>query len=467
MTKNRIDFLDEMEYLDGISIVDTNAVILFSAKFNTSFNTDYAEGHDIRGKTLYEVFKNIDVKNSTLVKSMALGVPIYKKKQQILNPVGETIYTRNISLPIKSNGKIVGAIELSRDITENNKTLTGPLLIDSAYFEARNILKKHFGPNQAKYSLKDIISKDPTINEIKYIIRKISSSSSPVFIHGETGTGKELFAHAIHSESVRKDGPFIAQNCAAIPENLLESLLFGTTKGSYTGAGDNAGLIELANGGTLFLDEIHSMPLPLQAKLLRFLQDGCIRRLGDKTEVKTDVRIISASNVSPKECLERGLLRYDIYYRLCVLEFLIPPLRDRKEDIGILLNYFISEYNQVLGKNVKTLSEEVLNIFHNYNWPGNVRELEHIIEYAMNIIDDAEETIEYQHVEQRINPFNGSKIKNKQIAIVPLAKAVDKVERELIELAISQTEGNVSKAARLLKIPRQTLQKKITKYDLG
>ena len=466
MTKRKNDFLDSMDYIDGITIVDTSGTILFSVKFNPSFHPEIVDGESVIGRTLYDIFTNINRENSTLIKTMEMGIPIYKKKQAITDITGSEINTMNISLPIKTNGRILGAIELSKDITKYKFETESVLEMNEEVFRDHHMMEEKLGPNAARYTVDDIISNNNKMSEIKYFVKKISESPAPVFIYGETGTGKELFAHAIHNSSSRSGQPFIAQNCAAIPENLLESILFGTTKGSFTGAYDSPGLFELADGGTLFLDEINSMPPTLQAKLLRVLQDSYVRRLGDRKERKIDVRIITASNISPKKCLMEGYLRQDIYYRLCVLALHVPPLRERMDDVDILLNYFIGKYNSDLKKNIKNVSKEVYSFLKNYNWPGNVRELQHIIEYAMNIVDSSEDTIEIEHIESRIYDLSPELSKNDDIEIRPMKVVISEIEKNLISKALNKTSGNVSEAARILEIPRQTLQRKRKLYNI-
>ncbi|PAB58460.1 sigma-54 interaction domain-containing protein [Anaeromicrobium sediminis] len=465
MKRGKQDFLKDMEYIDGITIIDRNGKILFSIKFNPWFHPEIVDGEEIIGKNLCEVFTNIDEDISTLFKAMELGRPIHRKKQSVVNIEGTKIVTMNTSLPIKGEGKIIGAIELSKDITKHKDRDTNMNVIqmNSQLFTNTNEMKKYLGPDRARYSLEDIVSNNTKMRELKYFVKKIAKGRSSVFIYGETGTGKELFAHAIHNESSRRDKPFIAQNCAAIPENLLESILFGTTKGSFTGSCDHPGLFELAEGGTLFLDEINSMPIHLQAKLLRVLQDGYIRRLGDRQERNVDVRIITASNMSFKKCIKEGYLREDIYYRLAAMSMLIPPLRERKEDIEILLNFFINKYNKLLEKHIKKVSKDVYNVLINYNWPGNVRELEHVIEYAMNIVDHTADEIEIEHIENMMKVIEED---HTQVNIRPLKEAISEVEKKLIKEAIKKTKGNVSEAARLLEIPRQTLQRKIRSYHI-
>ena len=222
---------------------------------------------------------------------------------------------------------------------------------------------------------------------LKENVNKIANSPSSILITGETGTGKELFAKAIHNSSDRKHNPFIPINCANIPENLFESELFGYEEGAFTGAkkGGKPGLFEIANGGTILLDEIGELPLYPQAKLLRVLQDNAIQRLGSLHSTSIDVRIIAATNRNLEEMLEEGSFREDLYYRLNVIPFHIPALKERKEDVALLVYYFIEKYSRKLNKNIYSITPEALSVLTSYYWPGNVRELENVIEYSMNM----------------------------------------------------------------------------------
>jgi arginine utilization regulatory protein len=466
MVKRRKDFLNELAYIDGITIIDTSGTILFSVKFNPRFHPEIEDHSDVVGKKLFEIFTNIDRESSTLIKAMELGKPIHKRRQKVINIDGECIQTANASIPIKSKGRIIGAVELSKDISKHKYEYSNEIIMNSELFKSRNIINEYLGPHKARYTLEEIISNNDQIKELKHIVKKIAIGRAPVFIYGETGTGKELFAHSIHNESERAGKPFVSQNCAAIPENLLESILFGTTKGSFTGAYDTPGLFELAEGGTLFLDEINSMPLNLQAKMLRVLEDGYVRRLGDRKERRIDVRIITASNNNPQRCLREGKLRHDIYYRLSVLVIGIPPLRERKDDIELLLNFFVDKYNKILNKNINKVSKEVYDFLKAYKWPGNVRELEHVVEYAMHVVSRNENIIEMEHVNNKIKEIININEKETELDIQPLNQAILEVEKDLIGKAINKTKGNVSAAARLLCIPRQTLQRKIDKYNI-
>lgn len=297
---------------------------------------------------------------------------------------------------------------------------------------------------------------------LKTLALRAAEGDASVLIYGDTGTGKELFVHSIHNSSKRRNNPFIAQNCAALPAALLEGILFGTTKGGFTGAEDRPGLFELANGGTLFLDEINSMPLELQSKLLRVLQDGNIRRVGGTNTINVDIRIIAATNVPPEEAVERKQLRKDLFYRLNVVSFEIPALKDRKDDIPILVDHFIKKFNEKLNRNVKGISRAVLNLFLNYRWEGNVRELEHLIEGIMNIYDG--EIIDLEHIPPKIK--QNVITQNKKHKDLSLKRVLDETERTLIQEALRQADNNITHAAGLLKIPRQTLQYKISKHKI-
>jgi len=279
-----------------------------------------------------------------------------------------------------------------------------------------------------------------------------------------------LFVQAIHQGSSRVNAPFIAQNCAALPANLLEGILFGTVEGAYTGAKDRMGLLEVAHGGTLFLDEINSMPLELQAKLLRFLQDGWIRRVGDANSRRVDVRIITAMNVAPEQAIEQGLIRQDLFYRLNTIVLELPPLRERKADITLLVPVFIERFNRLMNKRIKGVTREVLECFEHYSWPGNVRELEHIIEAAMSMSDG-----EWVGLDELPESFLGCKgyaqttssgIQVCQDVSLPLDEAMTAYERQMIRHALITTGHNISLAAKALGIPRQTLQYKLKKHLL-
>jgi arginine utilization regulatory protein len=289
----------------------------------------------------------------------------------------------------------------------------------------------------------------------------IAKSSSPIFITGGTGTGKELFAQGIHNASNRKDKPFIAQNCSAVPENLIESIFFGTSKGSYTGALDKKGLFEACDGGTLFLDELHCMPIHLQAKLLRAIESRAARRIGENEERKFDVRIIAATNINSNDILTQGHIRHDLYYRLSVVKIDIPPLKERVEDIKVLSDFFIKKYNKIFEKNITSISPEITGFMLTYDWPGNVRELENFIESAMLYVSKDKTVLEGKEVNKLYN--NDNALLNTK----PLKAILEDLELKFLKEALLISKGNVKNAAKYLEIPRQTLQQKMIKYKLN
>lgn len=330
----------------------------------------------------------------------------------------------------------------------------------------------------AKYHFQDITHVSTAMHDIITHCKQAAKSDSSVMIYGETGTGKELIAQSLHNASKRANGPFLAINCAALPEPLLESLLFGTERGSYTGAESRAGLFEQANHGTLLLDELNSMNISVQSKLLRVLQDGMVRRVGSVSETHVDVRVLSSINVPPYQAIAEGNLRQDLFYRLGVVNITVPPLRERREDIPLLAKQFIMEFNKKLGKNVSNLHLDTLNLFQEYQWPGNVREFQHVIEHAMNIIpaDCSVLTPEYifmpavQHPPAASGtPLPGTSQMPKKRAPaeeVSLNGHMQNVEREAICKVLQACGGNVTKAAKLLKMSRQSLQYRIKRYQI-
>lgn len=451
-----MSLIEDLKYIDGITIIDKEGTILFTVKFNPDIDKKMEES--IVGKKLFDVFYNIDKTNSSLYECMEREMPVERKGQIVKNLYVEDTITDNISFPIRHGGLIVGAVELSKIITEDESKEKN----EKKYGNMNSIMKPKcldLGYH-AKYSLGDIICKNKNMIDLITYAENIAKSSSPVLITGETGTGKELFAHGIHNASNRKDKPFIAQNCSAVPENLLESIFFGTSKGSYTGALDKKGLFEACDGGTLFLDELHCMPMYLQSKLLRAIESGAVRRIGENEERKIDVRIIAATNICNNDILLKEHIRLDLYYRLSVININIPPLRERIEDIKLLSEYFLRKYNSILEKKVISISPGLNSFMLKYEWPGNVRELENYIESAMLNVSDGKAVLESEDASKSSKGrYTGAKTK-------PIKSILEDMEIKLIEESLMINRGNVSKAAEFLEIPRQTLQQKMKKYKL-
>ncbi|MFH1147163.1 MAG: sigma-54 dependent transcriptional regulator [Pseudomonadota bacterium] len=319
-----------------------------------------------------------------------------------------------------------------------------------------------------RYSYENIIGDSEKIQEVFRLIEKVAQTDSTVLIMGESGTGKELIAHAVHYQSDRRDKPFIPVNCGAIPEDLLESELFGHEKGAFTHAiRTRIGRFELANSGTIFLDEIGDMSPNLQVKILRVLQDHQFERIGGTRTIKTDIRVIAATNKNLEEAVELGRFREDLYYRLHVIPIFVPPLRERTSDIPLLVHHFLQNFNKSKKKSIKSISKEVLQCFMYYNWPGNVRELENMIERLIILANedkitlrDLPERLRSQRSEESAGQTN---IPDEGISF---NLAVDEFERNLILQALDRTNWVKNKAAQLLNLNRTTLIEKMKKQKL-
>jgi DNA-binding NtrC family response regulator len=322
--------------------------------------------------------------------------------------------------------------------------------------------------DRENYNIRNFIGKSGVMQEVFETIRKIGESrASTILIQGESGTGKELVARAIHDASEGgKTRPFLEINCAALPETLLESELFGHEKGAFTDAKTRKkGLFELAEGGTIFLDEIGEMGITLQSRLLRVLENKTFRRVGGVKDLRTNTRIISATNRDLKISIKEGLFRNDLYYRLQVIPVYLPPLRDRREDIPLLVNHFISMFNKEFKKKIKKPGKEVLNVLQAYSWPGNVRELKNVIERA--ILLDADEELLPEHIPAEISGerLDSEKGGGDELAhIGPIS--IREMEKLLIMKTLDETGGNKSQAARILGISRQTLREKTKLYEV-
>ena len=310
---------------------------------------------------------------------------------------------------------------------------------------------------ESRYQFHRLIGKSPSMERIYDFVERISGSSSNVLITGESGTGKELVAKAIHYNGSRRDGPFIAVNCAAIPETLLESELFGYKKGAFTDAKtDKKGLVFEAKEGTLFLDEVTEMPPTLQAKLLRVIEEREVRPLGDTSSYPIDMRIVSTSNRDIKSLIQDGRFREDLFYRLKVIDIELPPLRERREDIPLLIQHFISKFDQDSKKNVSGISGDALRILLNYSWPGNVRELENVIQRAITL--SQHEEILPEDLPNTLVEEVGENIIEKGLNE---KYTVEQLEKEYIKRVLIEVGGNKSKAAEILGLDRKTLYRKL------
>lgn len=336
----------------------------------------------------------------------------------------------------------------------------------------RTELERNVDASKSRFSIENIAGKSRSMQEIRKLAQKVAvSEATTVLILGESGSGKDLFARAIHYESSRRERPFFAMNCAAVPETLLETELFGHEKGAFTDAKNmKKGIFELADGGTVFLDEISEMKYPLQAKILRVLEDQTFRRVGGIKDITVNVRIIAASNRNLEDAVREGIFREDLYYRLSVIPIHIPPLREHSEDAPALVEFFINHYNLKFKKHVKGITKEALALMKAYTWPGNVRELRNVIERAMILEDN--DYIDVPQLPIRVSEPQNSlkKLETSKggfdFQIPKTGISLEYVEKELIQQALAYAGGNKTKAARLLNITRDTLRYKVKKYSL-
>ncbi|SDO32465.1 sigma-54 interaction domain-containing protein [Alkalicoccus daliensis] len=438
----------------GIHIIDMDgSSLVYNRKMS---EIEEMNKEEVLRKNIMEIFLFQSEEESRLLQALQSGKVHKNEKQVYFNFKGQEITTINDTFPLVSEGRRIGAVEIARDITklqlltrENAKERTA-----------------------ARFTFDQIIGDSPVLREVIHHAERAARTSSSVLIYGETGTGKELFAQSIHNASSRASAPFVSQNCAALPDSLIEGLLFGSVKGAFTGASSHAGLFEQAEGGTLMLDEINSLSAPLQAKLLRALQEKTIRRLGDTKDRKVDVRIIATMNEDPAAAIEENRLREDLYYRLSVVSIVVPPLRQRRQDIPVLTSYFISKYNEMFQLEVPAITEEVEAVFNRYDWPGNIRELEHMIEGAMNLIYSSE-AIEYSHLPLHLRTkFSTSmdmlpplEAEASTFVAKPLKTYLEDVEREYIQQMLARNNQNVTKTAAELGVSRQSLQYRIRRLE--
>ncbi len=325
---------------------------------------------------------------------------------------------------------------------------------------------------EKEYSFQNLVGNSEAMHRIYDLVKRVSDSPTNVLITGESGTGKEMIARAIHTNGPFKERPYVTINCGAIPEQLMESEMFGHKKGSFTGAiSDKSGLFEVADGGTLFLDEVGELPLTIQVKLLRAIQERMIRRVGATEDVKVDVRIIAATNRNLEDMVAQGTFRQDLFYRLNVINIKTPSLRERRDDIPLLAGHFLQKYNQRLNKQVNSISKEAMDLMKKYDYPGNVRELENIIERTVALEGGA--TILPESLPPFVNTPTGRKAWGNSEGIeitedgVDLERVLEQIEKELIIKALHVSGGVKKKAANLLGITFRSMRYKIEKYNLG
>ena len=448
--KSIIDFAYE-----GVITIDQNGIIdTFNPQAEKIFKR---EAYKVIGKSIKETFPEFDFLNLTKIE---------QEIEDKIWTIGDIKIVANI-IPIKINGEIVETVITFQKVSQIQKT------------EQKIREKLYLKGNVAENTFNDIIGQSQIFRNLKEEAKNYAQVDSPILIYGETGTGKELFAQAIHNYSPRKDNPFVAFNCAALPESLLESELFGYVEGAFTGAKKEGkvGLFEQAHKGTIFLDEIGEISPHIQARLLRVLQERKVRRLGDDKVIPVEVRIITSTNKRLAQLIKEDKFREDLYYRINVLHLEIPPLRERKEDIPLLVNFFIRKYGYKFKKSIEGISDEGMQILKNYDWPGNIRQLENIIERLMVITKAnfiitnlVKEVMKSQYEGGKTNNYlvsakEGSSLDNIDVDIDYnhlLRGSLEDIEKIIIKEIIREEKGNKAAAAKRLGISRTTLWRKLT-----
>lgn len=453
----------------------TEGIVICDSKEQLSYYNDVAAKTDsivvenILGQKVKDVYTMTDGSEVVLPRVMKNQSPFLNYRQKYTTVDGKKKDVVANAWPVIIEGQLLGAVNVVEDwskVDELHKQIIDLQEKLVKYGEKSNRKKSVL---TAKYTFADILYSSQAMKLVVEQCRQVAKTDSSVMIYGETGTGKELFAQSIHNASNRANGPFLAINCAALPENLLESLLFGSVKGAYTGAENRTGLFEQANHGTLLLDEINSMNINLQAKLLRVLQEGRIRKVGGSREIPVDVRVLSNINVPPYEAIANNHLRQDLFYRLGVVNINIPPLRERLEDVPGMIEYFIAENNRKLARNVQGMDRETLKLFKGYSWPGNVRELEHAVEHAMIILPDQAVEITKEYIPQHLQ--KEEKLRTDEVLVPDAAKEnlnrrLQDLEEDIILRVLKENGGNITKSAKILNMSRQNLQYRIKRYRI-
>ncbi len=449
-------------FSDGVIVTNSDGVIVY---YNRAMSRiDELDPDTVISSRVTDVY-DLDNSTSLIMQCLTKREPIIDEPIYYRTRMGKFANTIHNVMPIFNKKKMVGAICFIRDYHALADTIA-----------SMHVPGKDHQFDSASVTFEKIIGKDRAFIDAINSARMAASTPSPVMLFGETGTGKELFARAIHNHSSRSTKNYTPVNCAAIPENLLEGILFGTSKGAFTGAVDKAGLFETTSNGTIFLDEINSMPMGLQSKILRSIQERLVRRVGALKEIEINLKIISSVNKDPHTAIAEQTLRSDLFYRLGVVFIHIVPLRERMEDLELLITHFINKHNSRLYKNVMKISDNVMELLKLYNWPGNIRELEHVVEGAMNSVGTGE-VIRVNHLQTH---FSNWSVKDRALNLlrrsddqfsggsnINLIKNKSDHEEGIITASLLENKGNITRTARSLGISRQLLYYKIKKFNIN
>ena len=473
----------------GIMIMDKAGIVLYMNRI--LIRTDDLQDVDILGKKMVD-FYPLEKDRHISIQTINSGQPTIKKTILYYTHNNKLVNSLCSTFPLYSQGKVEGVIHFSLNLQISQQ------LIESSEYKGTRELRKHRLKEKETYTFDSLVGESPQFKNAVTYAKANSQTDFSALIWAETGCGKELFAQSMHHASARCHNVFIPINCAAIPDNLLETTLFGTEKGAFTGAIDKAGLLEKAQGGTMLLDEINSMSLELQAKLLRVIQEKRIRRVGAHREIPIDVKFISTCNIPPSKALEENRIRMDLFYRLAVVVIEIPPLRQRKTDIPLLCRYFLDQWAAHSKQPAVHVSDAVYELFSRYPWPGNVRELEHVLQSSLSILH-GENTIRRHHLSSYFmnnyhrlangyegprQPFQTTDIDAPQSGALPtpagihpedlpplqdricLNSTINRIETMYVEKALVKAGYNISKAGRFLNLSPQSMRYKIKKLGI-
>ncbi len=458
--------LDQLPF--GVQIYDKNTHAVYFNQASREIS-HIPSGVNITGRHLLDMY-DLEETVSTTMTALRTQSPVIDRVDQFSVDNGTFIASSNTSYPIFQNGQLSGAVTFEHTEETIQKYY-------QSIQDTRQALK-HFSGNAAPvrfsgYTFENVIGSSEKLRSAVELAQRVAPQNSPVMLVGETGTGKEIFAQSIHRSSPRAGKKFVAINCAAIPETLIESLLFGTAKGSFTGSEDKAGYFEEASGGTLFLDELNSMSLVMQSKLLRVLQERTFRRVGGKKDLELDVRIISSCNEDPFQTVEENKFRRDLFYRLSSVIIELPPLREHLEDLEQLTRYHLEQTAFQYVHRITRIQPQVYQLLGAYRWPGNVRELFHVLDYAQNVADSDVMTVEHLPAYLRKNQATAPRQSapptpsgHIDFSHTSLQALMDDYEKEVITQALDHCGYNISQTAQTLGILRQSLQYRIRKYGI-
>ncbi|HEX2521250.1 MAG TPA: sigma-54 dependent transcriptional regulator [Terriglobia bacterium] len=455
----------------SILIVDDEKLIRWSMKQKLeSWNYQVSEAEDLQGALRKFQQETPDLLTLDIKLPDGSGIDFLKQAKQIQPSVPVIMITAFGVVDVAVEALKLGAYDF----------IEKPINFEKLENSIRNALETHrlkaqvaqvSHSNKSRFSLENIVGRSKAIRDVLELVQRLAEAgATTLLVQGESGTGKDLVSRALHYQSARRDHPFFALNCAAIPETLIETELFGYEKGAFTDAKTlKKGVFEMADGGTVFLDEISEMNLNLQSKFLRVLEDQTFRRVGGVKDISVNVQVVASTNRNLEAAVKEGKFREDLFYRLSVIPILISPLRERKEDIPALVEHFIQRYNTQFRKRVSEVSPDGMKLIMNYSWPGNIRELKNAIERAMILAD--KDRIEVAHLPIRIADAvsavplpdaSGSSV----VRLPPEGAGLDEIEKKLVEQALQYAHGNKTKASKLLKISRDTLRYKVKKHNL-